>query len=208
MFTGQGSHYVGMAKQLFTDSHAFKASIQQFDSIAKIQGFPSILGLIDGSVTDIGELSPVVVQLGAVCVQMALCSLWTSWGVAPAAVIGHSLGEYAALQAAGVLSVSDTIWLVGRRAQLLEEKCHAGSHAMLAIKGSAASIGQILDGSTFEIACINGPEEIVVSGTNINIVGSPPSLIPLSSVKFGHCSPMWKFLSVPRISQSPYCFFS
>ena len=169
MFTGQGCHYTSMAKQLYTDYPSFKSSISQFDKIARSQGFPSVLSLIDGSVTDISALSPVIVQLGAVCVQMALFKLWAMWGIEPTAVIGHSLGEYAALNAAGVLSASDTIYLVGTRARLLEEKCVAGSHAMLAVKGSIASIGQILDGDTFDIACINGPEETVVSGTNVNI---------------------------------------
>ena len=158
-----------MAKKLFNDLPAFRSKILQFDRIAKIQGLPSILSLIDGSVTDIEGLSPVVVQLGTVCVQMALHAMWTSWGIRPTTVLGHSLGEYAALHAAGVLSTSDTIFLVGRRAQLLVEKCCPGSHAMLAVKGSVSAIGAALDGSTFEVACINGPDETVVSGTNVNI---------------------------------------
>ena len=169
MFTGQGSHYTSMAKQLFTDSPTFNSDIHRFDKIAKMQGFPSILGLVDGSVTDINVLRPVIVQLGAICVQMALFKMWVSWGIEPTTVLGHSLGEYAALNAAGVLSASDTIYLVGTRARLLEEKCQAGSHAMLAVKGSVAAIGQVLDGDTFEIACINGPDETVISGTNVNI---------------------------------------
>lgn len=169
LFTGQGCQYVNMAKALFDSLPVFRSKILQFEQIAKIQGLPSILGLIDGSVTNIEELSPVVVQLGSVCVQMALYSLWTSWGIKPTAVLGHSLGEYAALQAAGVLSVADTIYLVGRRAQLLVDKCHPGSHAMLAVKGSIAGISEALDEQTLEIACINGPEETVVSGTNVNI---------------------------------------
>lgn len=166
MFTGQGSHYTGMAKQLFTDSSRFRSDIYQYDRIARSHGFTSILALIDGSVTDISVLSPLVVQLGAVCIQMAMFRLWLAWGVEPTVVLGHSLGEYAALNAAGVLSVSDTIYLVGMRARLLDEKCHAGSHAMLAVKGSVASIGQLLDGDTFDIACINGPDETVISGTS------------------------------------------
>lgn len=158
-----------MGKQLFETSPQFQANIKQYDTICINQGFPSFQPLIDGSVSEIQDLSPVIVQLGAVCVQIALSKLWSSWGINPTVVVGHSLGEYAALYAAGVLSISDTISLVGKRATLLEAKCQAGSHCMLAVKGSVASIGHLLDGSTFDIACINAPEETVVSGTNINI---------------------------------------
>lgn len=169
VFTGQGSQYASMGKQLFETSPQFQSNIMQYDAICVNQGFPSFQPLIDGTVSEIQGLSPVIVQLGAVCVQIALSKLLSSWGISPTVVVGHSLGEYAALHAAGVLSISDTISLVGNRAKLLEDKCQAGSHCMLAVKGSVASIGHLLEGSTFEIACINAPEETVVSGTNINI---------------------------------------
>lgn len=169
VFTGQGSQYASMARQLFETSPQFQSNIKQYDALCVNQGFPSFQPLIDGSVSEIQDLSPVIVQLGAVCVQIALSKLLSSWGIDPTVVVGHSLGEYAALYAAGVLSISDTISLVGQRAKLLVDKCEAGSHCMLAVKGSVASIGQLLDGSTFEISCINAPEETVVSGTNINI---------------------------------------
>lgn len=64
---------------------------------------------------------------------MALAQLWIFWGISPKAVLGHSLGEYAALNVANVLSVSDTIFLVGRRAELLEKHCIAGTNALLAV---------------------------------------------------------------------------
>lgn len=166
VFTGQGSHYPKMAKQLFDDSVQFRADIKKFDAIGKIQGFPSILPVVDGSLPDT-SLTPSMFQLGAICVQLALSRLWASWGVVPQAVVGHSLGEYAALHVAGVLSISDTIYMVGKRAKLLEDRCYEGSHVMLAIKGSVAAVGQYL--STVELACINAPEETVVSGTNTNI---------------------------------------
>lgn len=168
-FTGQGAHYAEMGKQLFETCPQFQMDIKNYDAIGISQGFPSIQPLIDGTVTDIQTLSTVVVQLGAVCMQLALFKLWNMYGIRHTAVVGHSLGEYAALCAAGVTSVSDTIFLVGKRAKMLEEQCHVGSHTMLAVKGSAASIDPLLDGQTFEIACINAPEETVVSGTNINI---------------------------------------
>ena len=169
MFTGQGSHYVSMAKQLFDTSLQFQSDIKRFDKIATMQGFSSILPLVDGSITDIANLSPQVVQLGATCVQIALFRLYQSWGIQLTVVVGHSLGEYAALYAAGVLSITDTIYLVGKRATLLQEKCTAGSHSMLAIKASASSVSRFLEPGACEIACINAPEETVLSGTNLNI---------------------------------------
>lgn len=164
-FTGQGAQYVGMGKQFYKIFSQFRSDIQRFDSIGQSQGFTTILPLIDGSVTDIEELSPVVVQLGTTCLQMALTRLWISWGVQPTVVVGHSLGEYAALNIAGVLSASDTIYLTGKRANLLQEQCTAGTHAMLAVKASISTLSTFIDGKTTEAACINTQEDTVISGT-------------------------------------------
>ena len=122
-FTGQGSQYCGMGMHLWQSSDHFRADLELFNNLAQSQGFTPFLGLVDGSVEDIKQLSPTAVQLGLVCIQMALVRLWSSWGVKPTCVIGHSLGEYAALNAAGVLSIADTIYLVGERARQMERKC-------------------------------------------------------------------------------------
>lgn len=164
VFTGQGSHYPSLGKELFETCKQFKSEILDFDRIGQNQGFPSFLSLIDGSVTDMDSLSPVIIQLGLSCIQMTLARLWKSWGIIPSAVLGHSLGEYAALNVAGVLSASDTIFLVGQRAVLLEENCTAGTHAMLAVGASVGSVMKILNHENPEVACINGPRETVISG--------------------------------------------
>lgn len=167
-FTGQGSQYSALGREFFETVAQFRSDIQAFESLALCQGFPSILPVVNGS-AEIETLSPVVVQLGVVCVQMALVRLWVSWGIKPAAVIGHSLGEYAALYAANVLSASDTIFLTGTRAKLLETRCTANSHAMLAVSESVSVLGQIIDEATVEIACINGPKATVVSGKSEDV---------------------------------------
>lgn len=166
LFTGQGSHYAGLGKEFYAHHSVFRESIDEFNHIAQIHGFPSFLPLIDGSESDVQRLSPVIVQLGLASFEMALARLWASWGVKPAVVLGHSLGEYAALNIAGVLSASDTIYLVGARAKLLVEKCTAGTHTMLAIKGLVSAVSNAL-GVQFQsvnVACINGPGETVLSG--------------------------------------------
>ncbi|KAK3325197.1 hypothetical protein B0H66DRAFT_113692 [Apodospora peruviana] len=166
MFTGQGSHYAGLGKDFYSHHEVFRDNIDEFDHIAQVHGFPSFLPLIDGSEPDVSKLSPVVVQLGLACFEMALARLWVSWGIKPAVVLGHSLGEYAALNIAGVLSASDTIYLVGARAKLLMDKCTAGTHAMLATQGSVSSVTEALGAKAnhVNIACINGPRETVLSG--------------------------------------------
>lgn len=176
VFTGQGTHYPSLGKQLYEDSSQFRSDIIDFNAIGLNQGFPSFLPLIDGTVEDVESLLPVVVQLGLCCIQMALARLWKSWGITPTAVLGHSLGEYAALNAAGVLSVSDTIFLVGRRAELLQEHCTAGTHAMLAVGASLASITKVLSNENIEVACVNGPRETVISGTTKKIMSYSKTL--------------------------------
>ncbi|KAL5929589.1 hypothetical protein ACKVWE_005336 [Pyricularia oryzae] len=166
MFTGQGSHYAGLGKELYANHAVFRQAINEFDRISQIHGFPSFMPLVDGSEPDVAKLEPLIVQLGLCCFEMALAKLWASWGVKPAAVMGHSLGEYAALHIAGVLSASDTIYLVGARAKLLVEKCTAGTHAMLAVMGSVSTVQEALGerADSTNVACINGPRETVLSG--------------------------------------------
>ncbi|GCB19650.1 conidial yellow pigment biosynthesis polyketide synthase [Aspergillus awamori] len=163
VFTGQGAQYSGMGKELYRSCFQFRTTIEHFDCIARSQGLPSILPLVDGSVA-VEELSPVVVQVGTTCVQMALVNYWTALGVKPAFIIGHSLGDYAALNTAGVLSTSDTIYLCGRRAQLLTKECKIGTHSMLAIKASLAEVKHFLRDELHEVSCVNAPAETVVSG--------------------------------------------
>ena len=162
-FTGQGSQYTGLGQKLYQELKSFRDDINQLNHLATVQGLPSFLELLDG--TDVQTLSPVKVQLGMACIQVALARMWASWGVTPTAVIGHSLGEYAALHVAGVLSASDMVLLVGRRAELLVRDCTPHTHGMLAVKGSADAISSTLGNNMTEIACINGPEETVLCGS-------------------------------------------
>ncbi|MEA1966956.1 MAG: acyltransferase domain-containing protein, partial [Thermodesulfobacteriota bacterium] len=102
-------------------------------------------------------------------IEYALFKLWTSWGIKPDAVLGHSVGEYAAACAAGVFSLEDGIKLIARRGGLMLEKCLPGS--MLSIPLDESQVKEKI--STYAqdlvIATINGPESIVVSGQSPSI---------------------------------------
>jgi len=130
---------------------------------------------VDGSHDKDYQHSPVITQLALLCVEIALARYWMSLGVKPAFVLGHSLGEYAALHIAGVLTANDAIFLVGMRARLLEQKCTSGSHKMLAVRASLADIEKQAAGFSYEVACLNGPTETVLSGTieEVNNVTKP-----------------------------------
>lgn len=170
-FTGQGSQYPGMARELL-QFQSFKRDMERLDVLCQKLGFPAVLPLIEAadSESDITAMPPTMVQLAATCSQIAMAKLWQSWGIQPIAVVGHSLGEYAALNIAGVLSDADTIMLAGKRAQLLAEKCTHNTHAMLAVGASMDEIlNNDLSGCQYEIACKNGPREVVLSGTNENV---------------------------------------
>ena len=175
-FTGQGSHYAGIATDLFRTCDQFRTDLVSFNHIATSMNFPSFLRLVDGTTSDVSTLSPLLIQVGLTCIQIALCRLWAAWGVKPDVVIGHSLGEYAALYAAGVLSLTDTIFLVGERARLLEDHCEAGTHAMLAVKSSLSALSDFLRNGSIEVACINGPSEIVLSGPTLEIESAKDTL--------------------------------
>ncbi|KAF3762998.1 hypothetical protein M406DRAFT_261577 [Cryphonectria parasitica EP155] len=170
-FTGQGASYKSFNLQLFHGFPDFRSHIAHLDALAQSQGFPSFIPVLDGSHAQDHAHSPVVTQLALVCNEIALAKFWAGLGVKPDVVIGHSLGEYAALHVAGVLSASDTIYLVGKRAQMLQQKCRIGSHKMVAIRASVTNIREVTEGKDFsyDIACINGPNDTVISGPTSEI---------------------------------------
>src|SRR5690606_11129395 len=113
--------------------------------IVCLQGFDPVLPVINGScTTSLETLPPATVQLAMACLEMALGKFWISLGLRPKLVVGHSLGEYAAMNVAGVLSDADAIYLVGTRAALLEKHCRVGTHTMLAIKAPASRVASLI----------------------------------------------------------------
>ncbi|KAF2178414.1 putative polyketide synthase [Zopfia rhizophila CBS 207.26] len=165
IFTGQGASYKSMSLELYRDVPTFREHIRHLDSLARCQGFPSFIPALDGSHPKDHAHSPVVTQLALVCTEIALAKYWSSLGVKPDLVMGHSLGEYAAMHVAGVVTANDAIFMVGRRAQMLQEKCKIGSHTMMAVRASLTQIAENSAGKPHTIACINGPSDTVLSGT-------------------------------------------
>ena len=193
-FTGQGSHYAGMGSDLYATCRSFRDMIDLCVSICDEHKFPSFLDIITDKDVDMSTKDAVQTQLAVVALEAGLAAFWTSCGIHPSLVIGHSLGEYAALHVSGVLSLADMLYLVGNRARLFLERCEAGACAMLAVAMSAAAVRELLDTkphSSCTIACINSPGGTVVSGSTDDVaelqaaLTSPSSML---SVPFGYHS--------------------
>lgn len=171
LFTGQGSQYAGMGAHLFRDHGGFRSTLLGYQELATGMGLPRFIHLISGSGTEPSsnaETSTAESQLATVALEIALAELFKSWGVVPGVVIGHSLGEYAALCVAGVLSVSDALLLVGRRALLMEKHLAANTYAMLATGLTSEALQEVLGElrlDTCSVACENAPSVTVASGT-------------------------------------------
>lgn len=167
VFTGQGSQYAGMGHQLWRDSPTVRNIVGGYQAVATALGLPRFVDLIARDDIDLAAQSPAQVQLAVLALQLALAQLWSTWGLQPTMVLGHSLGEYAALCVAGVLTVSDALYLVGTRAIMITNALTAHEYSMLAASQDVDAMRAVLrdgDYRSCEIACLNAPEMMVVSG--------------------------------------------
>ncbi|KAK0703919.1 hypothetical protein B0T26DRAFT_681541 [Lasiosphaeria miniovina] len=173
VFPGQGFNFCGLAKTLHATNPVFQQTLDELQDMCTAMDLPRFMDrVLDGQVADMGQLSPVQAHLAIVAIELGLARLLRAWGLTPSAVVGHSLGEYAALCTAGVLTVADTLLLVGRRAQLVEELCTKGTHGMLMVQTSADRFRSMVEGrgaGAFDVACFNGPGAIVVNGRMKNL---------------------------------------
>lgn len=168
LFTGQGSHYAGMGSELYRLSTRFRNKITALVDMSRVLGLPPFLDIIADEKVDLQSKTTAQVQLAVLCLELALAELWISLGVIPSVVMGHSLGEYAALCVAGVLSPADTLFIVGTRAILIQDRLTEGEFAMLSTMESADIIQKHLAvsgyGRTCQISCYNATKATVVSG--------------------------------------------
>ncbi|HEX2051780.1 MAG TPA: thioester reductase domain-containing protein [Actinomycetota bacterium] len=162
LFTGQGSQYAGMGCALYEAEPAFRAA---FDRCVEL--FDPLLDrpLRDVTWRDRDGLVDLTryTQPALFALEYSLAQLWSSWGLRPAAVMGHSIGEIVAATVAGVMELDDAVRLVAARARLMSELPPGG--VMLAVRcdedTARAAIGERDDVS---IAAVNGPADVVVSG--------------------------------------------
>jgi acyl transferase domain-containing protein len=164
VFTGQGSQFPGMTAALHRESSAYRRHLDEADAALAVHTGSSVRDLILGG--DERVHGTEFAQPALFAVGYALARTLTGLGVRPAAVLGHSVGEYAAAVTAGALSLEDAARLVARRAALMRELPPGGG--MLAVRAGAG--GEELTGILAEepevvVAAVNSPVDVVLSGS-------------------------------------------
>jgi len=164
VFSGHGSQWHGMGRELINTEPVFSQAIEKIDSVIQKQFEWSVKDELFADSTDskletISKTQPMIFAI-----QVALAELWKSWDITPDAVISHSMGEVASAYIAGILSLEDAVNVICLRSQLLTKL--QGKGTMLATELSAEQAKEALIGyeEYVSIAAINGPESTFLSG--------------------------------------------
>lgn len=185
LFTGQSRLRPGLGRELYAANAAFRAALDRCATLCSDLN-EGLLDILFGDTTSAETCRTSFTA--TFCIQYALVEAWRSWGVRPHAVLGHSLGEYAAAVAAGVLSLEDGIRVVMARGRRLDEMCTPGEGSMAAVFAPSHEVRIAMEkiqsarSQGLTIAAINGPSQTVVSG-RASLVEDLCSLFPSRSRK-------------------------
>jgi acyl transferase domain-containing protein/alpha-beta hydrolase superfamily lysophospholipase/acyl carrier protein len=170
VFAGWSCLQHGVGRQLCQTQPTFRRSVEKCDQLVRPHLNTSLLEIMIGRRADPSVMGRVaVVQPLLFAFEYALAELWRSWGIEPAIVMGHSLGEYVAACVAGVFSLEDGLKLMTRQGRLIDERCSAG--CMAAVEADADEIAADVApfAESVSIAAVNGPANIVISGDAVAV---------------------------------------
>ena len=161
MFSGQGSQHVGMARALYEMQPEFRKTFDNCAELLEKDLGCDLRNVIFSQGADAQVLNETrVAQPALFAVEYSLAQMWMSWGVLPNAMIGHSIGEYAAACLAGVFSLEDALRIVAARGRIMQQM-PAGS--MLAVSLPVSEASKYED-NQISLASVNSPSLCTLSG--------------------------------------------
>jgi len=161
VFSGQGSHWTGMARDLLENEPVFRARLAECDSAVRWElGFSPLRLIAEGQ----QPVGPCQIHPTLWAVQVSLAAVWQQWGVWPDELVGQSIGEIAAATVSGALTVAEGAAVTCRRAKLITTLDHDGGMALLRLAPApaAAAIGEFA--GRVSIGAINGVTSTALSG--------------------------------------------
>ncbi|MEU1816313.1 aminotransferase class I/II-fold pyridoxal phosphate-dependent enzyme [Streptomyces roseifaciens] len=175
LFSGQGTQYTGMAKELYGTHEGFTRTLDRADAVLRpLLGTPLTRLLFDED--GAAQLrSTRYCQAALVALEAALAGVWTSLGVRPAAVLGHSVGAIAAAAVAGAVSLEDALALAAERGRLMDAQ--PGDGAMIACVGDPGAVRAVAEGfASVAVAAVNTGDHLVLSGEAAEIAAAGEAL--------------------------------
>ena len=164
VFPGQGSQWAGMGRALLEEEPVFRESLEACEPLVRRHGGFSLFDALAAPEETSRLDETEVAQPSLFAIQVALSALWKAWGVAPDALIGHSVGEVAAAHVAGALSLEEAVRLVCLRGRVMQPSAGLGKMAVVALSPEEAARALRGEDDLLSIAALNDPGSVVLSG--------------------------------------------